>query len=187
MFKSLDHILGAIANQPQWENSKQFQHLLNCWTNVVDPSIAQQTRPYSISRDVLYVATSSSVWVQELQFKRRLILKKLNAQLSKPLVDIHFSTAQWQKDASNTNRALPIQFNPRQEHPSYVDESTYTPPKAHTPLPTDPHSAFQHWAEAMRSRSLSLPLCPQCQCPTPPGELERWNLCGLCAIKQWQR
>ncbi|NEP50291.1 MAG: DUF721 domain-containing protein, partial [Moorea sp. SIO3C2] len=32
----------------------------------------------------------------------------------------------------------------------------------------------------------NLPLCPQCKCPTPPGELQRWDVCGLCAIKQWQ-
>jgi predicted nucleic acid-binding Zn ribbon protein len=32
----------------------------------------------------------------------------------------------------------------------------------------------------MRSRGQTLPLCPQCQSPTPPGELARWTVCGVC-------
>jgi predicted nucleic acid-binding Zn ribbon protein len=31
-----------------------------------------------------------------------------------------------------------------------------------------------------------LPRCPQCQCPTPPGELERWSVCAVCATQRWQ-
>lgn len=186
MFKSLNDILGILQNQPQWREHQQFQHLLKCWAEVVGTSVAQQTRPYSISKDVLYVATSSSVWAQELKFKRRFILKKLNVQLSNPVVDIHFSTAQWQKGSSPGNGACQSQPSSWQEHPSRVDEDTSALPLDKIALPQNPQLAFQHWAETMQARSLSLPLCPQCQCPTPPGELQRWNLCGLCAAKQWQ-
>jgi predicted nucleic acid-binding Zn ribbon protein len=38
----------------------------------------------------------------------------------------------------------------------------------------------------MRSRSQQLPLCPHCQCPTPAGELERWQMCSICATKHWR-
>jgi predicted nucleic acid-binding Zn ribbon protein len=186
MLKSFNHILGTIQNQPQWQEYKQFQQLLKCWSEVVGATVGQQTRPYSISRDVLYVATSSSVWAQELIFKRRLILKKLNAQLSSSLADIHFSTAQWQNDFSTGDAASKPQPSSWQEHPSHVAEAEYASPSTQTTLHRDAQTAFQYWAEVIQARSLSLPLCPQCQCPTPPGELDRWNICGLCAAKQWQ-
>ena len=186
MLKSLNHILGKVENQPEWQGYEQFQRLLKCWAEVVGAKVAQQTRPYSIVKDVLYVATSSSALVQDLQFKRYLFLKKLNAQLLSPVIDIRFSTAHWQKDGSTGNWGSKPPSTTWKEHPSHVVEATPTLPSGQTANLEDPHSAFQHWAEVMQMRSLSLPLCPQCQCPTPPGELQRWDVCGLCAAKQWK-
>src|SRR4028118_449748 len=186
MLKSLDHIIGALENQLPLQGPQQFQRLLNCWPAIVGAAAANQTRPSSISRDVLYVATSSSVWSQELKFKRRLILKKLNSQLSSSLIDIRFSTAHWHKDFSTATLGSTPQSTLWQEHPSHVVETAYSSPRGQTAKREDPQLTFQHWAEAMQARSLSLPLCPQCQCPTPPGELQRWNVCGLCATKQWK-
>ncbi|NEO32743.1 MAG: DUF721 domain-containing protein [Symploca sp. SIO3C6] len=96
MFKSIDHILDVLENQPHLEGIKKFQRLLKGWPQIVGATAAQHTRPYSISRDVLYVATSSSAWAQELKFRRISILKKLNAQFPNLIVDIRFSTAEWQ-------------------------------------------------------------------------------------------
>jgi predicted nucleic acid-binding Zn ribbon protein len=45
--------------------------------------------------------------------------------------------------------------------------------------------AFHHWEAQMRSRSRNFPLCPQCNSPTPLGELARWTVCSLCVTKQW--
>lgn len=181
MLKSLNHILGTVENQPQWQGPQEFQRLLKVWAKVVGPAVANQTRPCSIYRDVLYVATSSSVWVQELQFKRRFLLKKINACLSIPVTDIRFSTAGWQNEPNATfgENAATLW----QEHPSRVAETAAPSPEN---LPQDTESVFQNWAKLMVARSLDLPLCPECQCPTPPGELARWNVCGLCAVKKWQ-
>lgn len=44
---------------------------------------------------------------------------------------------------------------------------------------------FERWAQGVQAQSQGLPLCPQCGCPTPPGELDRWSVCALCAAKQW--
>lgn len=187
MLKSLNHILGEVENQPEWQGPQQFQLLLNVWSQVVGAAMAQQTRPSSISRDVLYVAASSSVWVQELKFKRRSILKKLNAQLPSPFTDIRFSTTQWIKDAATDNWGAKLASTLCQEHPSQVVETPSDEKPEETAQLTDSDSAFQNWAQMMQARSLSFPLCPQCQCPSPPGELQRWNVCCLCAAKQWQR
>ncbi|NEO99876.1 MAG: DUF721 domain-containing protein [Symploca sp. SIO2E9] len=96
MFKSINYVLGVLENQPHLEGVKLFGRLLKCWPQIVGDTAAQHTRPHSISRDVLYVATSSSAWAQELKFRRTFILKKLNAEFPNLIVDIRFSTAEWQ-------------------------------------------------------------------------------------------
>ena len=206
MFKSLNHILSKLENQPLWQERQQLQQLLISWSEIVGEKAAHETRPYAIARDTLYVATSSSVWVQDLKLKRYQILKQLKAKLSIPLTDIHFSTAQWHQDSADTSTTS------LSEHPSYIDgklgnsswgvgneagdaenEELTASPFPHVPpdsasLPTakDPRSAFQRWALLIQTRSQSLPLCPQCSCPTPEGELHRWAICALCAAKQRQ-
>ncbi|MEP0771687.1 DUF721 domain-containing protein, partial [Trichocoleus sp. ST-U1] len=85
-FKSLHHILGAIENQAAWQASQEFQRLLKCWPSVVGVAVQAQTRPISISRGVLSVATSSAAWAQTLTFERQRILQKLNAHLGSNLV-----------------------------------------------------------------------------------------------------
>lgn len=179
MLKPLNHILGTVTNQPQWQGPLEFQCLLKSWTEIVGTKTAQQTRPYLISRDVLYVATSSSVWSQELKFKRHQILKKVNALLSSPLTDIHFSTARWKQEFDSGKGVL------HPQHKSNVVDLASQSPKEQASTLLDPQSTFQQWAQTMQARSRSLPLCPQCQCPTPDIELQRWNVCGLCAAKHW--
>lgn len=49
----------------------------------------------------------------------------------------------------------------------------------------DPQTAFRNWARTVRLQSQHLPLCPTCQSPTPQGELQRWGVCGHCAVKQF--
>lgn len=181
-FQSINNILDTWQNQAEWQGSLHtFQSLLKCWSEIVGTKVASQTRPVSLQRDILSVATSSSAWAQTLTLNRQRLLKQLNQHLGICLIDIRFSTAQWQNVSGDNNLA-----DSQTEHPSRVVRMDCLPPIAEMPAVKDPHSAFQHWAEVVRSRSQQFPLCPQCQCSTPPGELNRWNVCALCATKQWQ-
>jgi predicted nucleic acid-binding Zn ribbon protein len=147
--------------------------------------VATHTRPVSIQRQILWVTTSSAVWAQELAFGRQQILEKLNARLPKPLLDIRFSSAQWQQ-LSKQNSSVRDRTSPQLgcEHPSWVGrESRVSTGDRHRFR--HPQEAFGHWTEVMQRRSRHLPLCPQCHCHTPTGELERWGVCSICAAKQW--
>lgn len=181
-FKSIERILNVLEQQ-QAQN-QPFLILLKCWPDVVGKVVAAHTRPTSIQRDVLWVATSSSSWAQNLVFERPRILQKLNPQLPTPLVDIRFSTAQWQTpettlaDSNNSNPDL------GREHPSFISDTPRIP-KPDSPNSNNPNATFQHWAKVMQARSQNLPLCPQCRCPTPAGELQRWEICSFCAAKHW--
>lgn len=197
-FQSLNHVLGDLEQQDQWRSRQQFRQLISHWPQLVGELVAAQTRPLGIQRSVLSVATSSAAWAQNLIFERLRLVQKINQQLGLDLTDIRFSTAQWSTKPVNAGaEAEPFQL--WEDHPSRLPDSPSRPtqPDPSQRLPASPglpypatpeeaQQAFQRWAETMRSRSRQLPLCPQCQCPTPPGELNRWSTCALCAAKGWK-
>lgn len=187
-FDSLQHLLGHLHQQSEWRSHQEFQQLVARWGVIVGQVVAQQTRPISIRRGVLQVATSNSAWAQNLMFERRRILEKLNTQikLSETITDIHFSTAYWKYDPS-TEPSDGDRLQDWNNHPSRVPsrgKGQLLPPSPASPSP-DAQTAFRQWSNTVKARSQHLPLCPQCQCPTPPGELERWSECALCATKRW--
>lgn len=177
--KSVNDILKVLEAESEWQE-QPFQRLLKCWAEVLGAVRSTHTRPLSIQRDVLWVATSSAAWAQNLTFERQRLLLKLNEKLSIGLVDIRFSTAQWRRPQDTPKEQPTISLS---EHPSYVGQQTnvrYDAPSA----PEDAHAAFQNWARTVQARSHGLPLCPLCDCPTPPGELQRWGVCSVCAARQ---
>lgn len=179
-FKSINDILGVLEQQARWQE-QPLQKVLKCWAEVVGAVAATHTQPLVIQRDVLRVATSGAAWAQNLTFKRQTILLKLNQNLSVPLADIRFSTAGWQR---LENKPQPQITGSPQEHPSYlgnVNSTNLNPPNT----AANTQAAFGYWAEKMQVRSQGLPLCPQCQSPTPLGELQRWQVCAICAAKKF--
>lgn len=181
-FKSLNHILSALEQQSRWQE-QPFQRLLKCWPEAVGAAVSAHTRPLSMQRDILWVATSSSAWAQNLTFERQRILQKLNLQLPSPLADIRFSTAQWQRPKEPKPADNPTGL--WSEHPSSLVDLPGVPKSQEPPNSPNPNTTFQQWAKVMQVRSQGLPLCPQCHCPTPNGELQRWAICSICAAKQW--
>jgi predicted nucleic acid-binding Zn ribbon protein len=199
MFKPLHHILDVIENQPSWLTQQQFRIILRQWAEVVGETVADHTRPTGIDRQVLWVATSSPVWAQELSYKRQMILRKLSHLLTQKfgtpaqgaLTDIKFSPKYWPHPNFNTKNPEPSLA----QHPSYLPSlPASSPTDLVTDSPTDScHNSrsvpeerlSQSWWQKIQARSTHLPLCPQCQCPTPPGELDRWQCCSLCATKKW--
>ncbi|NJP08047.1 MAG: DUF721 domain-containing protein [Leptolyngbyaceae cyanobacterium RU_5_1] len=189
--QSLNQVLGNLKHQYRNREQQTLQQVVSCWSEVVGSIVAAQTQPLSIQRKILRVATSSSAWAQNLVFERQRIMDKLNRSLSVPIVDIRFSTAQWHQTERDPSFAgAEQQAELWRAHPSRLSGQPASPPNSPSkpeqePKPIDPVSAFQYWAKQMRSRSHHFPLCPQCQCPTPPGEIDRWQVCALCAAKRW--
>lgn len=189
--KSLNTVLNRLQHQYKRQGQEQFQRVMQCWPEVVGPVVAAQTRPLNLYRGVLKVATSSAAWSQNLIFERQRIITKLNQIAALTVTDIRFSPAQWHDTPTTSFPGEQFQQELWQSHPSRAGDATrlIIKPSAN---PDDrdratPLSAFQGWAQAMRSRSRQFPLCPECQCPTPIGELQRWQVCAICAAKRWSR
>ena len=188
--QSLNHVLNRLKSQVLTPEQQQFQTLCDCWGEVVGNTAAQYTRPVAIHRGVLQVATASSTWSQDLTLRRMQILHKLNQRLMPPLQDIRFATGQWRDKQQQQMGAdsLPDEIEQLwEQHPSRISMNSRMnhPPKLDPPVSASAVNSFQQWAQTVKERSQHLPLCPQCNCPTPVGELERWSVCGLCAIKDW--
>lgn len=174
-FKSLNFSIQKWEERPELRQLQQFRQIVTNWKDTVGVPVAKHSRPHSLNRGILFVATSSSTWAQNLTLQRHRIISKLNPLLYEPLADIRFSTAQWQNklaDEEDKSPSLPsIEIQP--------DKLALTLPED-----VDPVAAFQKLAEVIQKRSLNLPLCPQCQCPAPIVEIERWGICSLCRIEQ---
>ena len=184
-FKPIDHVLGQLGDRYRLHNQQHSQRLLRAWIEAVGPVVAAQTRPLSVHNDVLKVATASAAWAQNLVFERQRILAKLNALLPSPISDIRFSTVHWQEAQAPASANAEQQAQLWQQHPSRLATVISLPNPPHIDHLTDPMMAFRHWSKLMQARTQNLPCCPRCHCPTPPGELERWAVCSLCAAKQW--
>ena len=75
-FKSLDNLLTTLQQQPQWESYHHYRQVLGVWETVLDPALLSYTKPLAIRRQVLWVATLSPVWAQNLTLQRYGLLKK---------------------------------------------------------------------------------------------------------------
>ncbi|MGB3510346.1 MAG: DciA family protein [Microcoleaceae cyanobacterium] len=183
-FQSLNQILGYLKIMERLPQQKQFQKLLECWEQVLG-AIAPKTQPLHIDRGVLYVATSSPALSQELSFRIPKLLQQLNDLLPTPLENIRFSSAQWHSIRERRQSRQIEKVNHWQRHPSMTDGYEKAPVVNPTDKNQNPQTVFQNWAKTVKARSQHLPLCPQCQSPTPPGEIQRWSVCAICATKQW--
>ena len=152
-FQSLNHILATIAKQPNWEKQRQYHHLVQCWQEVVNDKVAQHTRLLYLQRQVLWVATSSSVWAQNLALQRYSLLKKLTQLLDEPIIDIRFSPARWyQKHLPDSEHKSILS-----QHPSALNLESELLSPTNSDRAATPQEAFQRWAEVIKKRSLHLP------------------------------
>ncbi|AFY59891.1 DciA family protein [Synechococcus sp. PCC 6312] len=170
----IDRVLVRLQEDPAWSEPQRFWFILQAWNEIVGEVVARQAQPVTIlPPHRLQVAVANSVWAQTLSFERLRILAKLNQRLPVPLQDIHFSSRDWP-----IKRPLQKLTN-RSELPLVRSQ-----PRLHKPAPPSAQAAFSQWSTAVQKFTARLPLCPQCQCPTPRPELDQWKMCGLCHARQ---
>lgn len=190
--EGLDNLIKGLEAQDSWQAQRQFRLVLRHWPKAVGFAVARQTRPTSIHRSELYVATATSVWAQTLTYERFKILQKLNRYQPKPIKNIRFSTALWESLGASLAKASETKgIRDRLQQPGSrqlvnTQPSNIRQAQPSAPTPTNPSEAFARWARSVQQMHSSQPLCPSCQCRCPQEELERWSVCALCATKQWR-
>ena len=180
---SLNSVLAKLMDQQAWQHQRRLQAITDLWQTQLPKKAQQYSRPHSIKDNILFVATANTTWSQHLTLQRLNILAKLNAQLTPdlPLEDIRFSTVHWQSKPAYSPLA-----DPDSPHPSHIGDRPSRPP---SPRPHDqsPTEAVRAWLTHQQHQLKDQPLCPECQTPTPQGELDRWQKCRCCIAQQWQQ
>ena len=185
-FNSVEQILTQLEKQPGWEKFRDYRQLLKCWHNTVNQNTAKHTRPLHITRQVLWVATSSAARAQELSFQRYTLLKRLNKQLSFTLKDIRFSSSGWHQTTYEQSTPQIIFHASEKQSASNAIEPIEDTPEQSSPA-TKAKIAAQRWLEKVDRNSSSWLSCPQCNSPTSKKEIERWNSCYLCVAQKWSQ
>jgi len=78
----LGSLLASVLTQKDWQRRLRLHQVFLFWDEVVGGEIARHAQPQVIKGDVLWLAASDSIWMQQLQFERHHILELLNARLA---------------------------------------------------------------------------------------------------------
>jgi len=88
---SMREVLGGFFKRTGMNRRIQEQKILDCWEQAVGEGVAEKTQPVGVKNRVLRVKVVNSVWMQELQYMKELIMQKLQQQAGNNILrDLRF-------------------------------------------------------------------------------------------------
>ena len=84
---SLKDVIQRLLKAYKWEDKLDSVSLINSWEKVVGSIIAKHTTNLFLKNKVLYVSLDSSVLRNELHMERSNIVKMINKELGKKVVE----------------------------------------------------------------------------------------------------
>jgi len=96
--KKMGDILPSILRKMGIKKGIEQGKAIAFWEDIVGDDIARHARPFRAKKGILYVAVTSSVWANELQFMEPEIRKKINEYLKKDVIyKIRFYPSRYNK------------------------------------------------------------------------------------------
>ncbi len=88
----LGSFLSQIINEKKWAKKLGLYVVFDHWAEAVGDEIAMRTKPSLIRDSVLWVKVTDSVWMQQLQLQKILLLERINRQIpgEEKISDIRF-------------------------------------------------------------------------------------------------
>lgn len=87
----IGEVLGGLLKRLRPEATEGMLRIGQVWDRVVEPETARNARPAAFKGSILLVHVTASVWIQHLQFQRKELISRLNADFGKTVVtDIRF-------------------------------------------------------------------------------------------------
>lgn len=91
--KTVGEVIDSIVTRLGIRRRLKQAQVVERWDAIVGERIARETKPERVAGNTLFVAASSPVWAQELEFLKREILAKIRDEMGKGVVaDIRFRT-----------------------------------------------------------------------------------------------
>lgn len=84
---SLGDVLKAFIGNGKLAKGLEKVDAKNAWLKVMGPGVANYTTNVILERDILYVELSSSVLREELSYGKEKIIRLLNEELGKEMID----------------------------------------------------------------------------------------------------
>ncbi len=84
---SIGDAIKQFLQQHQIEDKTDIQKIILQWEKLMGKPIAQHTEKVWFHEGILYVKISSPVWRSELQLAKRKIIRLINQQLGRELVN----------------------------------------------------------------------------------------------------
>ncbi len=166
----LEQILAQLKQGQTWQRPRYFRDIVGCWRTLVGPQIHQNAQPHKLQDGLLWVATSSHVWAQQLLFQREVIKEKLLAQIpGLELREIRFTTKNWGEQTAPTP-------NSRQSSALSDRPFSFAPTE-------DPAERLDQIRQVAQWRLAQWSPCPRCQLPAHQASLDRWQYCSDCRRK----
>lgn len=89
--QALGGILEDVLKRAGIDAYRGLHRIWKQWPDLVGPAIAENTKPTAIKGKYLLVNVSSAPWMQELQYLKPELIRKLNQAFEKEIVsDIRF-------------------------------------------------------------------------------------------------
>ncbi|MGD9016529.1 MAG: DUF721 domain-containing protein [Desulfobacterales bacterium] len=82
----IGNVVKDILLQCHSGSAINMESIVALWPHVVEMDVAANTLPAAFRQQLLLVNVSSSVWIQELRFKKEDIIRKLNDAVGKSVV-----------------------------------------------------------------------------------------------------
>jgi hypothetical protein len=103
--------------------------LIEAWEQIVGKGVAEATEPSRLQNRTLQVKVVNSVWMQQLQFHKKLMLEKVNEFLGEPfLQDLRFMLGEKAAERKGKEReAVPIRELKREEKEKIEGAVGYLP------------------------------------------------------------
>ncbi len=92
--------------------------LFEAWEEIVGKGVAEATEPARLQNRTLQVKVANSVWIQQLQFHKKLMLQRVNEFLGEPFIqDLRFMLGEKGKTSPRRKKgeAVPIRELQREE------------------------------------------------------------------------
>lgn len=74
-------LISSLLTEREWHRRLKLHQVFLFWDEVVGAEIASHAQPWVIRGEVLWLAVSDHVWMQQLQFEKVHLLELLNARL----------------------------------------------------------------------------------------------------------
>ncbi|MGD1901563.1 MAG: DciA family protein [Geitlerinemataceae cyanobacterium] len=206
-FDPLAKIVDRLRPSFRSPAQQQLDAIVAIWCETFGASLADRARPIQYERGILTIAVRQSIWAQQLAAQTHPLLEQLCPHLPPEIAiaSLRFRVAPHRLGPSAPqtearepgphpsrwpNPDAPPKKQPNSQPKNQPDNQQKKPASLaprQPPAPPETNSLdrlTERWSRRL-DRPDSRP-CPRCQCPTPPGELDRWSMCAPCAIALFQ-